>query len=401
MINPSANGWIDKFLSLRGNDEKSPETETELYLYLRETGFIYGHVIAIPEISIMEMNEWKSEEISKAALVNALYLAYSISVAQPDKTDFYRQVTTFYKLILPKGFDWLGRFLSGSESQKLEEIIDQRIQTNRDIISKNFSHIITNIFLFADVLAFRHYLLHHTITAEYLKTLEEIVLQVISLSLKVKTKKSQHDELLIKLFEASVRYSKFSPDKEKNKSLLLEQIALEKLRSEAERYYVADMAGLALWNDGKVENEELYFMHKLAEAMQIDDAFLAESIEETNDFITEHKEDIHYFNYTNPVRHFYDQTTKGVIFLIKRNKKRLTKEISESKELMQLLAKSAKKDLSAEEKKKVKNQLLDICKSIPSLTIFLLPGGGLLLPLLIKFIPQLLPSAFNENLEED
>ena len=52
------------------------------------------------------------------------------------------------------------------------------------------------------------------------------------------------------------------------------------------------------------------------------------------------------------------------------------------------------------EKKKVKKQLLDICKSVPSLTIFLLPGGGLLLPILIKFIPQLLPSAFNENLND-
>ena len=51
-------------------------------------------------------------------------------------------------------------------------------------------------------------------------------------------------------------------------------------------------------------------------------------------------------------------------------------------------------------KKSKKKQLLDICKSVPSLTIFLLPGGGLLLPLLIKFIPQLLPSSFNENLED-
>jgi hypothetical protein len=29
------------------------------------------------------------------------------------------------------------------------------------------------------------------------------------------------------------------------------------------------------------------------------------------------------------------------------------------------------------------------------------PGGSLLLPILIKFIPKLLPSAFNENLDID
>lgn len=76
------------------------------------------------------------------------------------------------------------------------------------------------------------------------------------------------------------------------------------------------------------------------------------------------------------------------------------KEISQSGELMVLLAHSAKRDLDEKEKKKVKKQLLEICKTIPSLTIFLLPGGSLLLPILIKFIPQLLPSAFNENLED-
>jgi hypothetical protein len=86
--------------------------------------------------------------------------------------------------------------------------------------------------------------------------------------------------------------------------------------------------------------------------------------------------------------------------LISRNKNRLLKEITESKELMILLAKSTRRDLDEKEKKKVKKQLLDICKTIPSLTIFLLPGGSLLLPILIKFIPKLLPSAFNENLEE-
>jgi hypothetical protein len=85
--------------------------------------------------------------------------------------------------------------------------------------------------------------------------------------------------------------------------------------------------------------------------------------------------------------------------LISRNKNRLFKEISESKELMLLLAKSTQRDLDEKEKKKVKKQLLDICKTIPSLTIFLLPGGSLLLPILIKFIPKLLPSSFNENLD--
>ena len=82
---------------------------------------------------------------------------------------------------------------------------------------------------------------------------------------------------------------------------------------------------------------------------------------------------------------------------IQKNKKRLAKELQESKELVVLLKKSTYNKLSEEEKEKVKEQLLDICKGIPAFAIFMLPGGALLLPLLIKLIPDILPSAFQED----
>ena len=161
------------------------------------------------------------------------------------------------------------------------------------------------------------------------------------------------------------------------------------------------MAGMALWSDGIIEKNEAYFLHKLAELMGVSDDFVTESIKKTNEFINKYKNEIPYFKYSNPVKHFYDQTTQTVIKLITRNKNRLLKEIIESKELMLLLAYSTRRDLNEKEKKKVKKQLLDICKTIPSLAIFLLPGGSLLLPIFIKFIPTLLPSSFNENLENE
>ena len=96
-------------------------------------------------------------------------------------------------------------------------------------------------------------------------------------------------------------------------------------------------------------------------------------------------------------------TVDEIKLAIQKNKKRLAKELSESKELVYLIRKSMTSSLSEEEKEKVKEQLLDICKAVPAFTVFMLPGGALLLPLLIKLIPDILPSAFresDENLEE-
>lgn len=94
-------------------------------------------------------------------------------------------------------------------------------------------------------------------------------------------------------------------------------------------------------------------------------------------------------------------TREEILIAINRNKKRLLKEIRESKELMQLLTKSVTKPLTEEEKQKVKEQLLDVCKAIPAFAVFMLPGGSILLPLLIKLIPSILPSSFREDLPED
>ena len=78
--------------------------------------------------------------------------------------------------------------------------------------------------------------------------------------------------------------------------------------------------------------------------------------------------------------------------LLHKNKLRLYQELSQSKEAMYLIKKSTHANLSEEEKLKIKVQLLDICKAIPAFAVFMLPGGALLLPLLIKLIPDILPS---------
>lgn len=399
MINPSASGWIDKFFSEQKFSEAIPfETVDSFYYKVRETGFIYGHIISIDSQIPIPIKGWFKTEISKIALLNTLYGVFCLEKRNSEPKNFIAEVLRFYNEMNPEGFNLFKILLpKDTPSLSLENIIDERVQTNDSIISKNFSHLVTNALLFIDVLAFRQYLAHGEIPEKYLKRIEETVLGIVGLALKTKTVKSQHDDLLIKLFEASIRYSKFS----KVTVETLETLQLDYFINRLEQYYLIDMAGMALWSDGVVENEEAYFLYSLGSMLRVSDNFVTQSIDTTNSFITTHKHKIPYFNYSNPVKHFYDQMTHTVVKLIIRNKNRLVKEIVQSKELMVLLAYSTTRDLDAKEKKKVKKHLLDICKTIPSLTIFLLPGGSLLLPILIKFIPTMLPSAFNENLDEN
>ena len=400
MINPSAIGWVEKYFSIRQQHNiPKPVSSEKFYNLTRRTGFIYGHIISFLSGIPINTNRWLRDEISKVALLDVLYELHRLTKEESSKELFLADVLQFYHEMHPEGQNFFKKMLPASKlTTTLEVIIDRRVQTNEDIVSKNFSHIITNALLFMDVLAFLKFLNKGNLPEKYLKKTEAVVVSIVTLALKVKPQKTPYDDLLVKLFEASVRYNKFS---DKSKISDLDAMDLGYFTNDLEHYYFIDLAGMALWNDGIIDRQEEYFLYAIANILGVEDDFVTHSLSETSSFILLNKKSIPYFNYSNPVRHFYSHMSQNVITLISRNKKRLAKEISNSGELATLLAKSVYKELDTKEKKKVKKQLLAICKTIPSLTIFLLPGGSLLLPILIKFIPQLLPSTFNENSENE
>ena len=397
MINPSINGWIDKFFQENLDNFITYLDYETFYCELRKSGFIYGHPTTIILKKNINLSGLSLDEITKIAFLNTLYTIYCIKHKENNLNQFLKSINAFYKSIQKENYTFLTKLLpSSSDSSQLESIINDRIQTNQNIIAKSFSHIVINAMLFLDVLGYDKFINEDDFSEKYLKDFESSCMKVVSMAFKIKTNKSKYDELLIKLFENSLRYSKF----QNIDAITIEEINFAKFKSKIEKLYILDLVEMAIWNDGTLDLEELNLLESVVLKLNLEKEYLQNSLSTITHFIATNKNEISYFNYSNPVKHFYDQTNKTVSKLITRNKKRLIKEISESKELMILLAQSTTRELDKEEKKKVKKQLLDICKTIPSLTIFLLPGGGILLPILVKYIPQLLPSAFNENLEE-
>jgi hypothetical protein len=88
-----------------------------------------------------------------------------------------------------------------------------------------------------------------------------------------------------------------------------------------------------------------------------------------------------------------------VMRALRRNLDALVREIRETGELATLLAKAAAGNtLTEDEWRRVRDQLLDVCRTVPSLAVFALPGGALILPLLLKVLPfDLRPSCFRDN----
>jgi len=393
-MNPSANGWINKhFYHLQQSVLDQKISDKDYYLKLQETGFVYAHSTKTLSYTKPLPINYTLEELTKINLLDALAFVYFAEREEATQKQFIAEVVEFYKLLENDSIWKINfSFFKAKPEDTLEKIIQHRIQINESYLQKSFSHLITNALLFVDVLAFKEYLNSQKHPKNYLTELESLITNVVILAFQKKSSKNKYENLVIKLLESSLRYHKIQPQPKQ-----FEQLNFKKLTTHFEAKYILDLASITIYSDEEIEKQEYAFIEKLGNHLGFTTTEVDENITRMLQFLNAHKNEISYFNYSNSIQHFYKNTNRMVRVLIMRNKNRLLKEIFESKELVILLSKSTHKDLSENEKHKVKEQLLDICKTVPSLAIFILPGGSVLLPILIKFIPQLLPSAFNEN----
>lgn len=149
--------------------------------------------------------------------------------------------------------------------------------------------------------------------------------------------------------------------------------------------------------------KKVLFLNSLAQNLELQEDDIQQSMITIENFLLNKGDKIFYLHYGEGI----DLVRKAFInrcqdFILK-NKKKIVTEILESKELVELIRKSVTEELSDEEKQKVKEQIFDLLKTIPSLAIFMLPGAVVILPLIMKIIPEeiLMPSSFVNKKNKD
>lgn len=392
-MNPSTAGWISMFFSLYNKELLFDQyvDDKDFYTQLRNTGFLYGmsteSLLTLPESNLI----LTENEFTKLNLLQAMCYVFYKQNANLSTKDLVNSLLDFYKEIEEDKNSFLQFFkLPKKIEGKLEDAIHER--THDSILSNSLTSLLSNIQIFLDVLAYEQFLKDRSQLESYLKSLKQLFFQVCFTALDTKTAKDKYDLRFLELIESSATY--LAEDISLNESVWGQHLSEKSL---LEKLYFIDLSLVSVWSDFELEAEEFKFLNSFADELVIDQALVAEALDAIKGFAIAHETDVKLFEYAHPIKRLYGQSSSTVKTLIVRNKVRLLLELNQSGELLNLLGHATFRDLSPEEKTKVRKQLLDICKTIPSLTIFLLPGGSLLLPLLIKFIPQLLPSAFIDN----
>jgi LETM1-like protein len=177
---------------------------------------------------------------------------------------------------------------------------------------------------------------------------------------------------------------------------------LRDVRSREMKRFVLEQTVLASLVDGRRSDGELSWLKALAQALGVSAPELTAVELGFADFYAQNREVVDVFNMSAGAERMGAELVDTLQSTLRKNYKRLLQELKETGELSVLLTRAARgQRLSAEEKKAMRQQLIDIAKVIPALAIFTAPGGVLLLVALARVLRfDLLPSAFHQDPEE-
>jgi hypothetical protein len=411
-FSPGSKNWIPKFFELLENgvfgidDDLIHQKESNLTHFIsHQTGLIYGTAKSFIFSNALDKKRFNADEQLQLLLFETLLFTYIRKQQKPANiNDFTNTLLAFYKGY--NGSNLLDRFkyqTTSQTSKKLEIILAARVGIKSSFLGANYwlKHL-SNAFIFLDVILFRAFL--EGDDTPFLQNYERYTSSVLNGLIYVahiNGKVEEKEKKILQLFIASAALPKAIRQTYKERSkigiklkVLQQELVVDHLLAQI----TFEFGHLLLQSTQVIAPQERQKLAALGSALHLDTTQMLLSEEMCLAFIAQSgPNELLVYKQSTEASFAFKETSKRWLRIIGRNRDRLLTEMRESKELMALLQKSTKEDLSPEEKEQVKDQFYDILKSMPSLALFLLPGGSLLLPIVMKLVPELIPSAFKVN----
>ncbi len=417
-MNPSSKGWIKKYISIL-DDSKTVlnrfpgsflSPEELIYSYFQPTGLLYGYPREFLFIEAEYIEKFTPEESFKVLLLEGLILVDHIEAGQFDTKSLNNCVIKFVDFYEKSNLEkakksWLD-FSELDSHAKLERIIDQRVEVKNSITNTLALDYLYNSLLFHDLILYQDY--RQNMSPEHLSEKRSQIMldiiKVVACAANADGIISDEEREIFKLFLASanlVAYKKDLAETFLDESPNIEDLSFEYESSWLLKRYILEIAILTVWTDEDLQASEKAFLNLLTSKLGLKKTEKDKAFVSIQSFVLANNNQAPFLRGKNDIELILTNTAKRWTKILSRNKEKLTHELKESKELVYLITKSTRHDLTREEKEKVKHQLGDLGRTIPALTLFMLPGGAIILPLVLKIIPNLIPSAFRENVVDE
>ncbi|MDD2983147.1 MAG: LETM1 domain-containing protein [Crocinitomicaceae bacterium] len=413
ILSPGSNGWITKYANLLAKGEVKADfvvpddMDADYYKHLlfSKSGIEFGFAAEMIFAKELDCGNWTDEERLRLLLFESHLLVFISNGgdAVKDFEKFTDSLLTFYGNHGTKSLLRLVTFfLKENKETKLEFMLSKRTDIRSNIIDKTqwVSHV-SNVFVYLDILLYEDFLKTDQVIQE--SNYEEYAYNaMIALILSVHADGEVEDKEKF-IFQVFLNSAHLDDDQKKlaqnkfKEGASFDDFSKELLKNKFFTRFLINISALTIYSSHLVTPEEADFLSRFSKCLKISKDELFETQVMIENFVLNHNDEIVFLQDNSSYEKLYGSVTNKWVKILSRNKDKLAAELRGSKELVFLIKKSTTTELTKEEKEKVKTQFLDIVKSMPALAIFMLPGGALLLPIVLKIIPSLIPSAFRSN----
>lgn len=407
-FSPGSKNWILKYFQLVENNVFSIESisenhqkESAFNSLASKTGLIYGIPSSFIYFTNVSSDTYTNEEKLKLLLFEALLFSYLQGLKEPfDKKLFIQSLKSFYSE--NEESKWFDKVFKTSEVEQLEVTLSSRILIDTPIFESNYwLNYLSNCFVFLDVILFQEFLQKKIVSlnSKYSTYVTYVMKGIIYMAYADNKIESKEQRLLANFlsFTQLEKNSKLQIETFINNGISKSDFNLTKIDNPLLLGIIFELGLLIAHKSLATFTSERKSLYDFGDFLGLSAQEINESEIRSNLFLLEKQEESSPFYFESRSSLAFQGFSNRWIRILGRNKDKLISELKESKELVALIQKSTTKELTKEEKEMVKNQFIDILKSVPSIGIFLLPGGALLLPLILKIVPDLLPSSFKEN----
>lgn len=412
-MKPHEKGWLKTYLEFRKDLLKDLTTrkrdahpEHSLYRVLQPTGLMYGQTVT--GVDMPDMEGWNEKDKMKIllaeSLVSSSLLFNDTPVTNPDDLSnavmkAVENIGNFYNNIFPEmatpATTLFGRKKTAMELA--EKILEKRIELTSELEGNFWAYFFHNSLLFLDIYIFGQWI--HTnadrIVADFFRyerdELRFSVVKVIAAASHANKEVAFEEKRLFDLFLSS---TDLPAEKRKealkifNKGILIEEMNLPAENSWILKKYFLEMAILTLWADKKVEDDELAFLRAFCRYLNFSEEDLENSMIAVEGFVLEHWAHLERLQNRQDFQQVSEQFIERVSAIAEKNKGRLMKELTASEDILNLIKKARSNELTPSEKERMRTELIQVLRTIPTFVIVSLPQRFLTLPILLKILPK-------------
>ena len=368
-----------------------------IYSSVQPTGLMYGFPIRFSDFDVPGLHDLDDHDKTKMILIDCL-----ISCSMFLKTQGVNNEVDMEKMlneIINNIGDFYSQVFTQNENSangvahpdEVEQLIDKRVSGNKKWNKNFWTSYFQNSLLFLDIIYFSRWLQHGD-RLRFQKEKEDIyflIIKIIAASANANSQIEKEEELLFKNFLDS---AKMKEEKVKMandyffKGITLDSIDFSEIDSWVIKKYLLEIAILTIWSDRLLEDSEKNFLVQLNDKLGFSELELEESMLAIENFVLSNWEKIPYMNEKTDFETIQDNLTERISVAVKGRMELLGKSFPHSEEFERIINNGSVEKLTDAERKILRGHLLELIKDIPSIAVFLLPGGSIMLPQLLKVL---------------